>query len=109
MFSDPIDFEKLSEERTKALKASLQPISIEELKKLGEQLFPMHDDAWRERYFSFANENAGSTFHRAQTHDGVEIVYCRTKEKGVWYLPGSGIGILQGRGLKMMKDVVDRR
>mgnify|MGYP000181441484 CR=1 FL=1 len=45
--------------------------------------------------------NAGSTFYHATTHDGVEIIYCDDKDKGIWYLQTSGVGPLQPRGLAM--------
>ena len=50
-----------------------------------------------------AKENPGATFHHAVTSDNVTIVYCRDKDKGMWFLPGSGMGRLQARGKKVMK------
>jgi hypothetical protein len=38
--------------------------------------------------------------------DGVNIVYCRDKDKGIWFLPGSGLGPLQATGRKVMKDAI---
>jgi len=45
------DFENLSKERRKAIAQSIHTISVEELKKLGETLFPYVDDAWRGNVF----------------------------------------------------------
>jgi hypothetical protein len=109
MLSEPLDFDKLTKERREALAKTLHSVTIEELRKLGDQLFPMHDDAWRERFVNFLNENTACTFQRATTHEGVEIIYCRAKERGIWFLPGSGLGILQASSLKMMKELADKR
>jgi hypothetical protein len=67
-------------------------ISVEELKSLGGELFRYADDPWRETFFRFIAENPGATFHHAVTSDGVNILYCRDQDKGMWFLPGSGMG-----------------
>jgi len=41
------------------------------------------DDPWREAFFRFIAENPGATFHHAVTSDGINIVYCRDKDKGM--------------------------
>jgi hypothetical protein len=38
------------------------------------------------------------------TSDGVNILYCRDKDKGMWFLPGSGMGPLQAKGRQTMKQ-----
>jgi len=38
--------------------------------------------------------------------DGVNIVYCRDQDKGIWFLPGSGMGPLQVTGRKVMKEMI---
>jgi hypothetical protein len=38
--------------------------------------------------------------------DGVNIVYCRDKDKGIWFLPGSGMGPLQATGRKAMSEII---
>jgi len=108
---DPMPFEKfdlenLDKERRKAIAKSIRVISVEELKKLGGELFRYADDPWRETFFRFIAENAGATFHHAVTSDGVNIVYCRDKDKGMWFLPGSGMGPLQARGRQIMKEMI---
>ena len=106
---DKIDIESLNEERREAIAKSIRPISVEELEKLGHELFRYADDPWREAFFGFIAENKGATFHHAVTHDGVNIVYCRDKDKGIWFLPGSGKGPLQERGRQVMKDMIEGR
>jgi DNA topoisomerase IB len=44
---DKFDFETLSKERRKAIAKSVRSISVEELKKMGEELFKYADDDGR--------------------------------------------------------------
>lgn len=108
MSSESLNMESISEARRKAIEKSIKTITVEELKSLGQELFPQIDNPWRDAYFRFLEENAGSTFHHATTSDRIQIVYCLAKEKGMWFLPGSGMGPLQARGLQMMKEVVGK-
>ena len=101
------NFDNISKERRKALEESIHTSSLEELKALGEGLFPYQDHPWREVFFNFIKENADATFHHATTHDRVHVLYCHTRDKGMWFLPGSGMGPLQARGLGVMKQIVE--
>src|SRR5437016_11161484 len=74
---EKFDLESLDKERRKAIAKSIRTINVEELKKLGEEIFRYADDPWRETFFRFIAENAGATFHHAATSDGVNILYCR--------------------------------
>ena len=103
---DKIDFESITEERRQSIKKSIRPISVDELKKIGNELFKYADDPWREVYFKFINEHPNGTFHHALTMDGVNIVYCSDIDKGVWFLPGQGVGPLQERGRQAMKNSI---
>lgn len=100
------NLENLDKERRKAIAKSIRTISVEELKKLGGELFRYADDPWRETFFRFIAENAGATFHHAVMSDGHNIVYCRDHDKGIWFLPGSGMGPLQATGRKIMKEMI---
>jgi len=106
MAFEKFDLETLDKERRKAIAKSIRTTSIEELKKLGEEIFHYVDDPWRETFFRFIAENAGATFHYAVTSDGVHIIYCRDNDKGMWFLPGTGKGPLQARGRKIMKEMI---
>ena len=97
----------LTEARRQAIAESIQAIGAEELKTLGEGLFPMHDHPWREKFFTFISENAGATFHHATTHDRVHIIYCHAQDRGMWFLPGSGMGPMQPKGLGILKQIVE--
>jgi hypothetical protein len=106
---DKFDMEKLMEDRRKSIAKSIRSISGEELKQLGEELFKYIDDPWRDAFFGFIAENSGATFHHAVTSDGVHLLYCRDKDKGIWFLPGQGKGPLQVTGRKTMKEMIEKR
>src|ERR1700746_860923 len=106
MSFEAFDLEKLDKERRKALAKSIRTISVEELKKLGGELFRYADDPWRGTFFRFISENSGAPFPHSVASDGVNFVYCRDQDKGVWFLPGSGMGPLQATGRKMMKEMI---
>ena len=109
MSFDRIDLESLNEQRRKSMAKSIRPVPDDELKKLGEELFPFVDDPWRQVYFQFVAENRGSTFHHALTDDGVHILYCNDRDKGMWFLPGTGKGPLLARGRQAMKEIIEKR
>ena len=102
---DKFDFETLDEDRRKAIAKSIRSVRVEELKELGQQIFKVAEDPWREKFFGFISENSGASFYHAVTSDGVNIVYCSDKDKGMWFLPGTGMGPLQEKGRRMMKEM----
>src|SRR5204863_5407526 len=106
MSFEKFDLENLNRERRKAIAKSIRTTSLEDLNKLGQELFPDADHPWRETFFRFITENSGATFHHAITSDGVNIIYCRDQDKGMWFLPGSGMGPLQATGRKIMKEMI---
>jgi hypothetical protein len=106
---EKFDLETLTKERRKAIAKSIRTVDTEELKKIGEEIFRYAEDPWRQAFFRFIAENPGATFHHAVTSDNVNIVYCRDKDKGMWFLPGSGMGPLQARGKKVMKEMIEAR
>src|SRR5439155_20804590 len=97
---EKFDLENLDKERRKAIAKSMRTISVEELKRHGGEIFRHADDPWRETFFRFIAENRGATFHHAVINNGVNIVYCRYNDKGMWFLPVSGMGLLQATGLQ---------
>ncbi|HME99881.1 MAG TPA: hypothetical protein VKK06_08370 [Terriglobia bacterium] len=102
-FEDVGDIDK---ERRNAILKSIQIISIEELKKLGEEMFDDPDRPWRETFFQFIAEHSGATFYHASAGQGVIFVYSRDGDKGLWYLPGSGLGPLSEAGRRLMKEAI---
>jgi hypothetical protein len=65
------DFEAISEERHKAVSRSIRTISIEELQKLGEEIFDSPDYPWRETFYQLVSENPGATFYHADAREKV--------------------------------------
>jgi hypothetical protein len=106
---EEFDLESLNKERLKAIAKTIRTISPEELKKVGEELFKFADDPWRELFFRFLADNSACTFHHAVASDGVNLIYCRDKDKGIWFLPGSGLGPLQERGRTVMREMIEGR
>ena len=104
---DIINMEEITKARRKAIAESIRTISTEELKALGERLFPLMDNPWRDTFFDFITKNSGSTFRHATANDGVQIIYCHDKDKGMWFLPGTGMGPMQPKGLAILKQIVE--
>jgi hypothetical protein len=109
MKPENLNMDEITDTRRKAIAASIRPINSEEVKALGEQLFPMASDPWRERFFEFVKENPGATFHHAKTHDEIQIIYCNAKDKGIWFKPGKGMGPMQAKGRGILKQIVEGR
>jgi hypothetical protein len=86
MDPEDLNIEAITNERRKAIEQTIEPISVEQLKAVGAKIFPTFDHPWRETFFRFLEENSGSTFYHATTHDQVQIIYCPDKEKGIWFL-----------------------
>ena len=80
MEPEDLDIEKITEDRRKAIEQNLHVISIEDLKSLGEKLFPFLDQPWRQPFFQFLDDNSGSTFYQAKT-DRFEVIYCPAMRK----------------------------
>jgi hypothetical protein len=109
MKPENLNMDEITDARRKAIVASIRTISADELKALGERLFPLASDPWRERFFEFVKENAGATFHHASTNDGIQVVYCNAKGKGIWFKPAGGMGPMQPKGLAILKQIVEAR
>ncbi len=58
-----MNMDEISDARRRELAASIHSIDLEEVKALGEKLFPACDDPWRESFFGFLAENPSETFH----------------------------------------------
>jgi hypothetical protein len=101
------DAESIDNERRKSVAKSIRIISVEELKKLGEEIFDESDRPWRQTFLSLIAENPGATFYHASAGEGVIFLYSRDNDKGLWYLPGSGIGPLSVAGRQIMKEAVE--
>jgi hypothetical protein len=100
------DVEDIDNERRKAITKSIRIISVEELMKLGEEIFDSPDRPWRQTFLSLITGNPGATFYHASAGEGVIFLYSRDDDKGLWYLPGSGIGPLSEGARRLMKKAV---
>lgn len=109
MDPENLDIGSLADARRKAIVESLREITLEELKQLAESLFTYLDHPWREPYDRFLAENPSGTFFHANTGNGAEVIYCRSREKGLWYVPRKAIGALQEKGLQALREIVDAR
>jgi hypothetical protein len=108
MKPEDLEIEHITDARRKAIEQTIEQIGIEELKSLGEKVFPSLDHPWREKYFQFLEENAGSTFYHATTNDQIEILDCPDKDIGIWFLAQGGVGPLEARELKILKQIVGK-
>jgi hypothetical protein len=108
-FEKFVDVETTDKERRKAIAKSIRVINVEELKKLGEEIFDEPDRPWRQTFLQLIAENPGATFYHASAGEGVIFLYIRDKDKGLWYLPGSGIGPLSVAGRQIMKEAIAER
>ena len=99
--------EAIDNERRKTVAKSIRPISLEELKKLGEEIFDDPGRPWRQTFLQLIEENPGGTFHHADAGEGVVFLYSRDNDKGLWYLPGSGLGALSVGGRQIMKEAIE--
>jgi hypothetical protein len=108
MEPENLDIEQITEDRRKAIQQSIQVISIEDLKSLGEKLFPYLDHPWRQTFFEFIEQHASDTFYHGTTSDQVGVIYCPATEKGMWFTKGRGMGPLQARGIEIMKEIIGK-
>lgn len=95
------------ENRRLMISKTIRPTTIQELKELGDKRFSIVTDPWYVRYNEFLTNNAEAKFYFAEISEGAEIIYCRDTGRGVWFLPGKGMGIIQPKGLEMLKAIVD--
>jgi len=94
------------ENRRVMAKKTIRPATMDELKQLGEERFPIVTDPWCARYNAFLESHADAKFYRAEIPGNVEIVYCADSGQGVWFLPEKGMGAIQPKGLQMLGEVV---
>jgi hypothetical protein len=106
-FDQSHDIEEITKARRKAVAKSIRTIEVAELKKLGEQIFDSPDHPWRGRFFELI-ESPGATFYRAEAGENVFFLYDPGADKGLWCLPGSGMGPLSATGCKIMKEAINR-
>jgi hypothetical protein len=87
MEPENLDIESIMDARRETVEQTIQPIGIDELKSLGEKVFPFLDHPWRHMFFQFLEENSGSTVYHSMTNDQIDVLYYPDKEAGMWFLP----------------------
>ena len=102
------DIDKIDDDRRKSVTKSIRTISIEELKKLAEEIFHSPDDPWKQTLLQLIAENPGATFYHADAGEGVMVLYSRDIDKGLWYFYGSGMGPLSAPARQMMKEAIGK-
>jgi hypothetical protein len=105
-FDKFVDIETINKERRKAITKSIRIISVEELKKLGEEIFDSPDRPWRQTFLSLIAEHPGATFTTRPQGKASFFFTPSDQDKGLWYLPGSGLGRLSEGGRQMMKEAI---
>jgi hypothetical protein len=106
--AENLNMDEVTEARREAIERSIHTISVEELRSLGEELLPYAEHPWREKFFTYIKENEDTPFFHATTHDRIHIFYSPAKNRGMWFMIGSGYGPLQPKGLAILSEIVER-
>jgi len=93
------------ENRRYMIRKTIHPVTIAELKKLGEKRFPIVTDPWCERFFQFLADHPDSQYFMVTSPEGAEVIYCKDSGKGLWFLPEKGMGIIMPKGLEILAEV----
>ena len=99
--------DQLWENRRAMVLKTIRPATLDELKKLGAELFPIVTDPWCMRYNEFLDTHRDARYYRAQIPGHAEIVYCRDSNRGIWFQAGKSMGIIQSKGLGIMAEIVN--
>jgi hypothetical protein len=106
MEPENLDIEQINEDRRKAIQQNIEVIGVDDLKALGEKLFPYPDHPWRQKFFEFIEQHSSDTCYHGTTNDGIEVLYCPATEKGMWYTRARGMGPLSDKAIATMKEIV---
>ena len=106
MASEKIDIDQIVTERRQAVAASIRPIDSKEAAALCDTIFPSLEHPWREKFVEFLSENPGEALYHAALPQGGQIIYSRTREKGIWFVPGTGVGLIQPKALKALSEIL---
>ena len=101
-----VDMESVSEERRKAIRGSLEIMSLVDLQQLLKELSDFEGDPSRENLVSAIEAHPEASFYRAVTQEGAIILYCPGDETAVWFLPGSGMGSLPEEAKRHMREAM---
>jgi hypothetical protein len=99
---------ELWEDRRKGVEASLQAISVDELKKIVKQ----HEEEFlfdpsRDEFLHLITEQPQARFYCAMPEEDIVVYYCQDADFGVWVVPGCGIGPLDATSKRLMKEIIE--
>jgi len=106
-------FDEILAARAKSVAESLRPATPAELHKLLGEIFaadPTHP--WMEAATRFVEEHQDETAYRAQTSDGIGLVFYPRTSRGMWYTFDpkfkklSGVGIIAENSIKYLTQLV---
>ena len=69
MEPENLDIEQINEDRRKAIRQNIEVISVDDLKALGERLFPYADHPWKEKFLEFIEKHSRDR-KRDVVHEG---------------------------------------
>ena len=101
-------FDEILAARLQSVAKSLRQATPEELHKLLSEIFaadPLHP--WMESASQFVHEHPDETAYRAETSDGVGLVFYPRTGRGMWYILDTKLKKLSGVG-RMSDDNVKR-
>jgi hypothetical protein len=106
-------FDETLAARLQSVAASLRPATHEELHALLAEIFasnPLHP--WAESSTRFVQEHKDEIAYRAETSDGIHVVFYPRTGRGMWYLLDkkdgtvSGVGIISENNMKRLTQLV---
>lgn len=101
------DLDTLNEERRRAVRQSLQSITLKELRQLMKEDFSEFEgDPWLEKFLLAMEAHQHGNFYRALSPEGVILLYCREEDLAIGVLPHSGMGPLPELGKQAMKEAI---
>ena len=100
-----MNFEEIAEARREAVAATLRPLSTAEARDLADTLFPFTDDPWREQYLAFLDAHPGAMIYHATAPDDIQVLYAPGVNRGLWFVPRRGLGIIGARGLAVLAEL----
>ncbi len=106
-------FDEILSARLKSVTESLRRATPEEVHKLLGEVFaadPSHP--WMESSTRFVQDHQDETAYRAETSDGVRLVFYPRTGRGMWYIFDtkrkklSGVGIISENNIKRLTQLV---
>lgn len=97
--------EQTHEDRRAMVRKTIHPVTVAELKTLGEKRFLVVSDPWCERYNQFLADHPDAKYFMATSLEGAEIIYCRDSARGLWFLPEKGMGVIMPNGVEILAEI----